>query len=75
MRESGREVVLRLFCYFLLFCSLFARQLPPIDEIQTNPEFRPEFIKYSAYDAQVRDWLCIVRVDAVVVVVVACELR
>lgn len=27
--------------------------LPPIDEIQTRPDMRKEFIKYSAYDAQV----------------------
>lgn len=30
--------------------------LPPIDEIQTNPEVRQEFIAYSAYDAQAT-WL------------------
>ncbi|CAM9132669.1 unnamed protein product [Ascophyllum nodosum] len=30
--------------------------LPAIDHIQTNPEMRLEFIKYSAYDAQVT-WL------------------
>lgn len=33
-------------------------QLPPIDEIQTTPEMRPDFIKYSAYDAQVRWQYC-----------------
>lgn len=27
--------------------------LPPIDEIQTHDDMREEFIKYSAYDAQV----------------------
>lgn len=31
-------------------------KLPPIDEIQTNPEVRQEFIAYSAYDAQAT-WL------------------
>ncbi|CAM9558280.1 unnamed protein product [Pylaiella littoralis] len=30
--------------------------LPPIDEIQTNPEMRNEFIWYSAYDAEAT-WL------------------
>lgn len=28
-------------------------QLPPIDQIQTDPGMRLAFIKYSAYDAQV----------------------
>lgn len=27
--------------------------LPPIDEIQTRPDMRENFIKYSAYDAKV----------------------
>lgn len=29
-------------------------ELPPIDEIQTRPDMRLDFIKYSAYDAQVK---------------------
>ena len=33
-------------------------ELPPIDEIQTRPDMRNDFIWYSAYDAQVKTQCC-----------------